>query len=150
MLPPHTLQKGEKIQYAICYATHPVSWILVHQIMLWLCLEKRNWVLLRKYLHFCITISGEVDMQSVSKLQWYTSKISKRLTTHKLMKISNLEWFHMLLHGSLAAARTLHATLLATIYFASLPGSYLKINDVHIAIAHMSIARYIIDYKKAR
>jgi len=47
----------------------------------------------------------------------------------------------MLLHGSLTATQTLRATLLATIYFASLPGSYLKINDVHIAIAHISIAR---------
>ena len=45
----------------------------------------------------------------------------------------------MLLHGSLTATRTLHATLLATIYFASLLGLYLKIVGVHIANAHFSI-----------
>ena len=37
------------------------------------------------------------------------------------------------------ATQTLHATLLATIYFASLLGLYLKIVGVHIANAHFSI-----------
>ena len=50
----------------------------------------------------------------------------------------------MLLHGSLIATRTLHAaTLLATIYSASLLGLYLKIVGVHIANAHFSI-----DYRR--
>ena len=45
----------------------------------------------------------------------------------------------MLWHGSLTATRTLHATLLATIYFAKLLGLYLKIVGVQIANTHFSI-----------